>query len=195
MSRIFDVVVALVALVLLSPLLLLIALAVRLTSRGPVIYRARRTGRFGKPFDAFKVRSMSVNEPGPPITRAGDPRVTPLGRILRDSKADELPQLVNVLRGEMSLVGPRPEDPKYTALYDAAQRKVLDVRPGMIGAASLAYRDEETLLTGADWEEHYIRRIMPDKLRMDLEDLARRTFLSDVRFLVRAVVALLIRRR
>lgn len=190
MTRIFDTVAALAALVVLSPALLLIAIAVKITSPGPILHRAQRTGRDGVPFELLKFRSMVVSSGGPAITRAGDSRVTPLGRILRGSKLDELPQLVNVLRGDMSLVGPRPEDPRYTALYDAAQRRILSYRPGITSAASLQYRDEESMIEGDDWEEQYVQRIMPEKLRIDLEYLERRSFSCDLRLIVRTVGAM-----
>lgn len=192
MKRLFDLVFAVLGVVALSPLFVLIALAVRVSSRGPVIYAARRTGRHGQPFRLFKFRSMYVaSAPGAAITRAGDPRVTPIGRFLRAYKLDELPQLFNVIRGDMSLVGPRPEDPHYTAMYSPAQRTILDVRPGITSAASLLYRDEESVLIGDDWERTYIERIMPDKLRIDLEYQARRTMLSDVRLIFATVRAAL----
>ena len=189
MTRIFDTVVSALALLVLSPLLLILAIAVRVTSRGPVLYRAKRVGRDGRIFDVFKFRSMVAAE-GPAITRAGDPRVTPLGRILRGYKLDELPQLMNVLRGDMSLVGPRPEDPRYTAMYDAEQRQILTVRPGITSAASLKYRDEESHLTGEDWELQYVKRIMPEKLKIDLEYLRRRTFFSDLGLLFQTTLAI-----
>lgn len=192
MKRLFDLVCAAVGLLLLSPFFAVIAVAVRLTSRGPVIYRARRVGRHGRLFDLLKFRSMYVSSvPGAGITRAADPRVTPVGRILRATKLDELPQLINVLRGEMSLVGPRPEDPRYTALYDEEQRKVLDVRPGITSAASLLYRDEESTLTADDWERQYVEQIMPEKLRIDLEYLRRQSLASDVGLILKTLAAVL----
>ncbi len=190
MTRLFDIAIAAAALLVLSPLLIVIAIAVKLTSRGPVIYRAKRVGRNGQLFDLFKFRSMAVSNTGPAITRAGDPRVTPVGRIIRRFKVDELPQLLNVLRGEMSIVGPRPEDPKYTAMYDEAQRKALAVRPGITSAASVKYRDEESHLARDDWEEYYVQHIMPEKLRIDLEYLERRTFFSDVMLILKTISAM-----
>lgn len=189
MTRIFDTLVSALALLVLSPLLLAIAVAVRVTSRGPAFHRAKRVGRDGRLFELLKFRSMVVAE-GPAVTRAGDPRVTPLGRILRGYKLDELPQLMNVLRGDMSLVGPRPEDPKYTAMYDSEQRQILAVRPGITSAASLKYRDEESHLTGEDWEVQYVQRIMPEKLKIDLDYLRRRTFFSDLGLLLRTASAI-----
>lgn len=191
MKRLFDFVVAAVALIPLAPVLIVLAIAVRVTSRGPVIYRARRAGLRGEPFDLWKFRSMySSPSQGAAITRSGDPRVTPLGRILRAYKLDELPQLINVLRGDMSLVGPRPEDPRYVALYNDEQRAILDQLPGITSAASLLYRDEESHLTGGDWERHYVDTIMPDKLRIDLEYARRRTLLSDIMLIVKTAAAM-----
>lgn len=190
MKRLFDVIVSVVALILLAPLFAVLAAAVRFTSRGPVIYRARRAGLHGKPFDLLKFRSM-VSSPvqGTAITRAGDPRITRVGAFLRAYKLDELPQLVNVVRGEMSFVGPRPEDPRYVELYDAEQRGILEVLPGITSAASLLYRDEEAHLTGDDFERHYVDTIMPHKLRIDLEYARERTLFSDLVLIVRTLAA------
>src|SRR5258708_29777053 len=164
MERAFDVIVSLAALVFLSPLFAVIAVAVKLTSPGPVFYRGPRIGRLGAEFSILKFRTMRSGAAGPSITRASDPRVTPVGRFLRRWKLDELPQFVNVLRGEMSLVGPRPEAPEYVLLYSAEERSVLRVRPGITSPASLRYRDEESLLAGQEWRDEYVNRIMRDKL-------------------------------
>jgi len=190
MRRLLDVVASTSGLVLLSPLFAILAVAVKLSSAGPVFHRGERIGRGGKPFALYKFRSMRVAESGPAITRAGDPRVTAVGRFLRRTKLDELPQLINVLAGDMSVVGPRPEAPRYAAMYDAEQRRILSVRPGITSPASLLYRSEEEQLVGADWERLYIERIMPAKLRIDLEYLDRRTLFSDLRIVVRTIVAL-----
>jgi lipopolysaccharide/colanic/teichoic acid biosynthesis glycosyltransferase len=193
LKRALDISGALGGLIVSSPFFLLAAVAVKVTSRGPVFFRGSRIGRNGVPFQVLKFRSMTC-EPGsgqPRITRAGDPRVTPMGRFLRRTKLDELPQLVNVLRGEMSLVGPRPEDPRYVALYSDEQRTVLDVRPGLTSPASLAFRDEESLLIDDDWEVQYRTRIMPEKLRIELEYLRRRTFLSDLGIVFRTIAAMI----
>ena len=169
-------------LVLLSLLLLGLALAVRLSSPGPALFRSTRVGRNGRPFTLYKFRSMVVDAPstGPRITAADDPRVTRLGAFLRDYKLDELPQLLNVLKGDMSLVGPRPEDPEYVALYSQEQKAVLDARPGLTGPASLHYRNESAHLAGDDWHNRYVDEIMPAKLLLDLEYLSRRTLMSDL---------------
>jgi lipopolysaccharide/colanic/teichoic acid biosynthesis glycosyltransferase len=190
MKRLFDVAASLVALIVLSPLFALIALAVKLTSAGPVFYRGERVGRGGKPFRILKFRTMYANADGPAITQGGDARVTPLGRFLRRLKLDELPQLVNVLRGEMSVVGPRPEAPAYVALYSDGERRVLSVRPGLTSPASLRYCNEEALLAGDDWHDRYVNEIMRDKLRDDLNYIDTRTFLGDLRLVARTFLSL-----
>lgn len=183
--RLFDLAVAGAGMVVLSPIFALIAVAVRLTSRGPVFFRARRVGRDGRPFDVLKFRTMRVgaHTSGPAITGAGDPRITAVGQWLRRTKLDELPQLVNVIRGDMSMVGPRPEDPRYVSGYTAIERAVLAVRPGITSAASIRYRHEEQLLARDDWEQYYREVLLPDKLRIDLEYLARRSLWSDFRIM------------
>lgn len=193
LKRLFDIVVSGVGLVVLLPVFLSLALWVKLSSEGPIFYRATRTGRYGHPFKLLKFRSMVVNADrvGPGITSAGDPRITPIGRMLRRTKLDELPQLINVLRGEMSLVGPRPEDPRYVALYTEAQRQVLNVRPGITSLASVAYRDEESLLTGSDWETCYVQQIMPAKLEIDLTYAHNATLWQDLQIILRTFRAIL----
>ncbi len=190
MKRFFDVAASLLAIVVLSPLLALIALAVKLTSAGPVLHRGERIGRGGVSFRILKFRTMRINAGGPPITRGGDARVTPLGRLLRRWKLDELPQLVNVLRGEMSMAGPRPEAPEFVRLYTEEERRVLTVRPGLTSPASLRYRREESLLGGDDWHDRYVNEIMRDKLRDDLTYIDTRTFLGDLRLIARTFASL-----
>ncbi len=181
-----DILLALVGLAVASPVLLAIAVAVRLQDGAPVIYRARRVGQHGREFRLFKFRTM-VASGGSSVTVWEDPRVTPLGRRLRRLKLDELPQLFNVLRGEMSIVGPRPEDPSYVALYTEEQRRVLSVKPGITGVAALAYADEESLLQGEDWEETYRLTIMPAKLQLELEYLAKRSPRTDAELILQTV--------
>ncbi len=186
-QRLFDVTMSAVGLVLLSPLLLVAALAVRLSSPGPVFFKQVRVGRGGQEFEILKFRTMAVDaeRKGGQLTVGSDPRVTRVGRFLRASKIDELPQLVNVLRGEMALVGPRPEVPRYVALYTHDQRRVLDVRPGITDPASVAYRDESAVLANhPDPERLYVQEIMQDKLRLNLDYLARRTFSSDIKVIL-----------
>lgn len=191
-----DVSVSAAALMVLAPLLLLLAIAVKCSSPGPVLYRGRRVGRAGQPFTLYKFRSMVVSsdEHGPRITRKGDPRVTGIGRLLRRTKLDELPQLFNTLIGDMSLVGPRPEDPEYVKAYSERQREVLRVKPGLTSPATLMHRHEEELLDGPDWGDTYLNRILPAKLEMELAYLRRRTLADDVRVLVQTVSTLFVRR-
>jgi lipopolysaccharide/colanic/teichoic acid biosynthesis glycosyltransferase len=194
MTRLLDIVASLAGLLILSPLFAVVALAVKVSSRGPVFFKAQRVGRGGKIFLLYKFRSMRTGVAGPAISTAGDSRMTRVGRWIRKAKIDELPQLINVLIGEMSLVGARPEDPKYVALYDGEQRQILNARPGMTSPASLAYRSEQELLVGPDWERIYIERIMPDKLRLDLDYQRRRSVASDLGVILRTIGALLLRR-
>src|SRR5262249_54254296 len=150
-KRVFDFCVAAIGLVALLPIMAVLAIAVKLTSPGEVVYRARRMGRFGQPFCMYKFRTMvtGADRIGPLVTAGDDPRITLLGRYLRHSKLDELPSLWNVLRGDMSLVGPRPENEVSVAQYTEAQRCVLKVRPGLTSLATLKYRNEEKLLARA----------------------------------------------
>jgi lipopolysaccharide/colanic/teichoic acid biosynthesis glycosyltransferase len=192
MRRSLDILVAALGLFVLSPLFAGLALWVALDSRGPVLYRARRIGLHGTQFSLYKFRSMvaDADRQGPGITIAQDQRITRAGRFLRRSKLDELPQLINVLDGSMSLVGPRPEDPRYVALYTAEQRRILDVKPGITSAASLTYRNEQELLTGVDWETQYRNEIMPAKIAIDLAYEEKRTVGSDLQLIARTVLAM-----
>ena len=188
LRRLLDVTLAGVLLVALWPLLAVLALLVRATSPGPGVFRQTRIGRHGRPFVLLKLRTMRTDAPGPVITSGADPRITRLGAWLRRTKLDELPQLWNVLRGDMSLVGPRPEVPHYVALYTAAQRAVLLVRPGLTDPASLAWADEAaTLATFADPHRAYADVVMPQKLELSLTYLERRTVWSDLAVVMRTV--------
>lgn len=190
LKRAFDLVAASAGLLVLSPLLLAVAAAVALSSRGPVLFRQERVGKGGRTFRMLKFRTMHVGaeRAGGPLTVGADPRVTPLGAFLRRFKLDELPQLVNVVAGDMSLVGPRPEVPRYVARYDERQRRVLAVRPGITDPASVAYRNENELLSGAsDPEATYLRDILPAKLEMNLAYLERRSMSADVRVILRTL--------
>jgi len=181
-KRALDLAVAVPLLVILSPVLVALAAAVRLTSRGPAFHRATRVGRDGRPFTMLKLRTMRAG-PGAAITTRDDPRMTALGRALRRARLDELPQLMNVVRGEMSLVGPRPEDPRFVALYSEEQRAVLALRPGITGAAQLVFRDEAALLDPADPDGSYIRAVLPRKLAIDLEYARGRSLAGDLRIM------------
>jgi lipopolysaccharide/colanic/teichoic acid biosynthesis glycosyltransferase len=194
-KRAFDLLVSSLALLLLSPLLLLLALWVKLDSPGPVLYRGQRVGKDGQPFLMNKFRTMveGVERRGPAVTYRDDPRVTRAGRFLRQTKLDELPQLLNVVKGEMSLVGPRPEDPSYVALYTQEQRQVLSVKPGITGPTQLEYRDEASMLRGESVDEEYVTRLMPEKLKLDLEYVRTRSLLLDLRILWRTATTLLLK--
>lgn len=192
MMRLIDVLAAAAGLLILSPLLLALALWVKLSSPGPIFYRARRVGRGGQLFHLYKFRTMvaDADRQGPGITTAGDSRITPVGRFLRRTKLDELPQLLNVLKGEMSLVGPRPEDPRYVALYNAEQQRILQVRPGITSPASLQYRNESELLRGRDWETVYTQEILPHKLALELDYLQKRSVWRDLGLIGQTVLSL-----
>lgn len=191
LKRGFDVAASGIGLIVLSPILAVIACAVRLNSRGPVFYRARRVGQHGKEFRLYKFRSMvaDADQRGSRITRAEDNRITSVGRFLRRAKLDELPQLINVLRGEMSLVGPRPEDPRYVELYTPKQREILQYRPGITSMASFKYRNEEQLLSGEAWEQLYIDEVMPAKLTIDLDYSRRANLFTDIWLIFRTVIS------
>lgn len=191
-KRLIDVVVAGSGLAVLMPLCSAIAVAVRLDSAGPALHRARRVGCGGQSFTMYKFRTMRVNRAacGALITSHGDPRITRVGRILRRTKLDELPQLWNVLRGDMSLVGPRPEDPFYVSLYSTEQRRVLSVRPGITSLASIQFRDEERILVGEDWEQVYAGTVMPAKLAIDLDYVERQSLCLDARVLLETAKSL-----
>lgn len=190
MKRALDVALATVGLVVTSPIVLVAAIAVKLDSPGPALYNGVRVGRDGRTFQIHKLRTMRVSA-GPSVTAGDDLRITRTGRFLRRTKLDELPQLFNVLKGDMSLVGPRPEDPKYVAMYTPEQRRVLAVRPGITGPAVLAYINEEELLRGEDVESAYVTRVMPAKLELDLKYVADASLGGDLRILGRTVARVL----
>jgi len=188
LKRLFDLVLAAAGLLLLSPLLLGIALWIKLDSPGPVFFRQQRVGRFGALFRIHKFRSMRDGAPlaGSQLTVGADPRITRAGQVLRRTKLDELPQLIDVLAGTMSLVGPRPEVPRYVAMYPAELRdKVLSVRPGITDPASIEYVEESTLLArAADPERVYIEQIMPAKLRSAARYVEQMSVPNDVRLIL-----------
>jgi lipopolysaccharide/colanic/teichoic acid biosynthesis glycosyltransferase len=196
-KRAFDLLVAALALVVVAPLLLAAALWIKLDSPGPVFFRQQRVGRAGRLFRIHKLRTMRTDAgaPGLPITAHDDARVTRAGRLLRHYRIDELPQLIDVLRGDMSLVGPRPEVPRYVALYPAPLREqVLSVRPGITDPAALEFVDEARQLQGApDPERAYIDEILPRKLQRQAEYVRRATLASDVMVLGRTLRVLFAR--
>lgn len=182
MKRLFDLIVSSLGLVLFSPIALILALAIKLDSRGPIFYRGERLGKDARVFRIFKFRTMvaDARSRGGGITVRDDPRITRVGRFLRRSKLDELPQLINVWWGDMSLVGPRPEDPRYLQFYTPPQRQVLSVRPGITSISALRFRNEADLLPPDQWESVYIETILPTKLSVELNYLGTRSFSQDL---------------
>jgi len=191
MKRVFDLVTSALALILLAPLLLLIAVMIKLDSHGPVFFRQERIGRRGLPFLILKFRSMVQDAPlrGGAITCGEDPRITTLGRWLRKAKLDELPQLLNILKGDMSFVGPRPEVQKYVNMFREDFEQILQVRPGLTDLASLKYRDEAELLGSFENpEEAYQQQVLPDKIRLAKEYLRCSSILFDMSLIVRTLL-------
>jgi len=190
MKRMLDVAVSLAGLILLSPVLLAIAAVIKWDSPGPVFFKQERIGRGFRPFLIYKFRTMvSRSQAGRLFTVAGDPRVTRCGAFLRKTKLDELPQLINVLKGEMTLVGPRPEVPRYVAAFHREYEEILTVRPGLTDLASLKYRDEAALLgRSADPEREYLHRILPDKIRLGKEYIQRSSVLFDLSLIFRTLL-------
>jgi lipopolysaccharide/colanic/teichoic acid biosynthesis glycosyltransferase len=190
-KRAFDLLLAGLGLLVISPVLILAAIAIKLDSTGPVFFLQERIGRNFRPFSIYKFRTMVVgaDRRGGQITVGSDPRVTRVGRWLRHSKIDELPQLINVLLGDMSLVGPRPEVPKYVEMYHDEYALVLSVRPGLTDPASVKYRDEASILAASpDPEREYVDRILPDKIALARAYVARATLSSDLIVLVRTLL-------
>lgn len=186
MKRIFDLAASSLGLLVCSPLFLVLAVWIKMDSRGPVFYRQIRVGRNGRDFGIFKFRSMRVGSDQKGLITIGgrDPRVTRAGYYIRKYKLDELPQLINVFLGDMSLVGPRPEVRKYVDLYTPQQLHVLDVRPGITDLASIRYRNENELLEQArDPDKFYVEVVMQDKLRINLEYVARHSFWFDLKLI------------
>ena len=197
LPRSFDVIITLIGSVLLMPLMLSSAALVLLTSSGGVLFRQRRVGRHGGIFTLYKLRTMRPSNGGPEVTSAKDDRITRAGRFLRRTKLDELPTLWNVLRGDMALVGPRPEVPRYVRLDDPLWQTVLHVRPGITDPVTLQLRSEEELLAQVvgDTEEYYVSTLQPEKLRGYVAYLERRNWQSDLSVLWRTLVAVLAPRR
>jgi lipopolysaccharide/colanic/teichoic acid biosynthesis glycosyltransferase len=183
-KRLLDVTLAASGLVVCFPLFVLCSVAIPLLSWGPVFFRQARVGQFGDPFWIFKFRTMVPHYEGPLVTAGGDPRITPLGKWLRKTKLDEVPQLLNILRGEMSIVGPRPEVPEYVADYTELQRKVLKVKPGLTGPASLQFVNEEEILARSPNSlEYYRTELLPRKLQLDLRYCEDISFWTDLHFI------------
>ena len=196
MKRVFDLIVSALGIVIFSPLLILTALLVKVDSPGPIFFKQQRMGKEFRPFWIYKFRTMRKSlEQGPNITIGNDPRITGIGRLLRQTKIDELPQLINILRGEMSFVGPRPEVPQYVQLYRREYQQILAVRPGLTDLASLKYRDEAALLANAENpEEEYVTRILPDKIMLATDYIQRASFFFDLRLILETILRLVLGR-
>ena len=197
-KRVLDLIFVILGLILLLPLLILCALLARVQSPGPIFFKAKRVGHGGQIFEMYKFRTMVVDagSVGASLTTYGDSRITKLGRFLRWTKWDELPQLLNVIKGDMSIIGPRPEAPAYVQYYTEDQKQVLQVRPGITGPAQIANRDEEEKLKGqVDPEQHYITELMPGKLEIDLHYIETQSVASDLFWLVKTFLVILFVRK
>lgn len=193
MSQVFDRAVSGIALVALAPVFGAVALAVKVDSAGPVFFRQERVGLDGKPFQIHKFRTMVNKKPRINVSAAGDPRVTRVGRFLRKSKLDELPQLIDVVNGKMAIVGPRPEVPEYVEQWPAELRPViLSVRPGITDPASITYRNEAEELAGADDpEQYYVDVLLPRKVELYADYVRNRTFIGDLKLIGQTVIAVI----
>src|SRR5215475_6038722 len=191
LPRQVEAAIALAGLVMVAPLIALTAIVIAFTSPGPVIFRQKRMGRKGRPFTMYKLRTMRVANSGPQVTAGDDVRVTPVGKFLRNTKLDELPELWNVLKGDMSLIGPRPEVPRYVDLDDPMWRLVLEARPGITDQMTLRLRNEEALLVEVegDRERFYLETLLPFKLEGYLNYLQARSWRSDLKVLWQTIVA------
>ncbi|MFN3396685.1 MAG: sugar transferase [Thermodesulfovibrionales bacterium] len=188
LKRSFDIIASLLGLILLIPFFIVVSILIKVDSKGPVFFSQERIGKDFKPFRIFKFRTMIQTNNGPLITTANDLRITRVGKYLRRYKIDELPQLFNVLKGDMSLVGPRPEVKKYVDLFDSDYRKILTIRPGLTDPASLRYSNEEAILSQSpDYEEAYIKRILPEKINLSLEYVNNHTMMRDITIILETI--------
>lgn len=193
MKRAFDFIFSFIGLILLSPIFLIISLLIALSSKGGVFYKQTRVGKNNIDFKVYKFRSMIVDADKKGLLSIGkdgrDPRITKIGYILRKYKLDELPQLINVLKGDMSLVGPRPEVRKYVDLYDDNQKEILKVKPGITDIASITFRNENDLLSqNPNPEDYYIQEIMPKKISLSLEYVKTRTLIKDIKLIFKTIL-------
>jgi len=189
MKRTFDIGVSFVGLILLSLLMLLAALAIKLDSPGPIMFRQKRIGKGFHPFLIYKFRTMQeASGRRRSLTVGDDPRITPTGRLLRRTKIDEIPQLINVLKGDMSFVGPRPEVPEFVELFREDYEEILTVRPGITDLASVKYRDEAAVLGHCNNpQEEYLRHVLPDKINLNKEYISRSSFFFDLTLILKTV--------
>jgi lipopolysaccharide/colanic/teichoic acid biosynthesis glycosyltransferase len=188
MKRLFDIFFSALGIIICIPFLIIAAILVRLDSSGPILFTQERIGKDFKPFKIYKFRTMKKvgEQDGPKITIRGDNRITRIGRLLRKYKIDELPQLFNVLKGDMSFVGPRPEISEYVNLFKTAYGKLLSIRPGITDPASICYSNEEILLSGSDnWEENYRKIVLPEKIKLSLQYVDNHSIITDIRLIVK----------
>jgi lipopolysaccharide/colanic/teichoic acid biosynthesis glycosyltransferase len=194
LKRTFDFLSSLIGLIVISPILVTISILIKKEDRGPVFYRGARVGRFGKLFRIFKFRTMVVNaeKMGGPSTADDDPRITKMGRFIRKFKLDELPQLINVLKGEMSIVGPRPEVQMYVDMFSEGEKVILTVRPGITDWASIWNPDEGAILAGSpDPEKTYMEKIRPEKIRLQLKYVKERSLVVDMKIILKTLETVL----
>jgi len=192
-KRLFDFIFSLSGLVIVSPLIAVIAVVVKVESPGPVLYKGARAGKAGKPFRILKFRTMVVDaeEIGGPSTADDDPRITKVGKFIRKYKLDELPQLINVLKGEMSVVGPRPEVPIEVETYNDEERRILNVKPGITDYASMTFHNEGEILKGSsDPHQAYREKIRPGKIRLALKYVDEQSFWVDLKIIIQTIIAL-----
>ena len=197
-KRIFDIIASGIGLIVLSPLMLIIAYLIKKEDGGPVFYRGVRVGKYGKPFRIYKFRTMVVDAEkiGGPSTADDDPRITRVGKILRKYKLDELPQLINVLKGEMSIVGPRPEVQFYVDMFTEEEKDILSVKPGITDWASLWNPDEGAILAGSpDPEKTYMEKIRPTKIRLQLKYVKERSFWVDLKIIALTILTVITKKR
>lgn len=190
-KRVFDIIASFIGIIILSPVLLGVSIAIKIDSKESIFFKQVRVGKNEKRFNILKFRTMIVNAEslGKQITIGKDNRITKVGAILRKFKIDELPQLINVFKGDMSLVGPRPEVPKYVDMYNEEQKRVLKVRPGITDIASLRYKDENDILGKVENpEEYYINTIMPDKLKLNLEYIDKNNIIFDLFLIIKTII-------
>lgn len=188
LKRSFDILSSLIGLILLIPIFIVVSILIKIDSKGPVFFSQERMGKDFKPFRIFKFRTMVQTNSGPLITTANDLRITRIGKYLRRYKIDELPQLFNVLKGDMSLVGPRPEVKRYVDLFESDYRNILTVRPGITDPASLRYSNEEAILASSPvYERAYIEKILPDKIRLSLEYVNNHNIFKDVTIIFKTI--------
>jgi lipopolysaccharide/colanic/teichoic acid biosynthesis glycosyltransferase len=193
LKRLFDIVSSLLGLILISPVLVTLAIMIKKEDRGSVFYRGVRVGRFGKLFRIFKFRTMVLNAEklGGASTADDDPRITRAGKFIRKFKLDELPQLINVLKGEMSIVGPRPEVQMYVDMFTEEEKAILNVRPGITDWASIWNPDEGAILAGSpDPEKTYMEKIRPEKIRLQLKYVRERSFWNDLKIIAQTIIAI-----